>query len=218
MDLENIDLLNLQTTQMKQDPTTIAMCSALNPQFQQLAKDVKSVLIYSRIDSLDDDSIDELAYQMHVDFYNTALPLATKRQVVKNSLRWHRIKGTPAAVEEAAKVVFGRSWVTEWHEYGGDPYMFKVNVEASNRGASPEDLVLLEKLINAYKNKRSWLELINIFLTSNSPIYFASCINSGEDIVVYPWSPTESTSTGKINFGSGNQLIETTTIYPKEAS
>jgi phage tail P2-like protein len=218
MDLENIDLLSLQTTNMKQDLTTIAMCNALTPKFKQLASETKSVLIYSRIDELDDASIDELAYQMHIDFYSTSLQLEVKRQVVKNSLRWHRIKGTPAAVEEAAKVVFGRSWVTEWHEYSGNPYMFKVNVEASNRGASPEDLKLLEKLINAYKNKRSWLEVINIFLTTNGSIFLGGCINSGEDITVYPWSPKEAISVGTVNLGIGNQFVETTIIYPKEMS
>ena len=218
MVLENIDLLSLQTAQMKQDPTTIAMCAALTPKFRELSIDTKSVLIYSRINDLDDATIDELAYQMHVDFYSTSLALEVKQQVVKNSLRWHRIKGTPAAVEEAAKIVFGRSWIEEWFEYGGNPYMFKLNVEASNRGASSADLILLEQLINAYKNKRSWLEVINIFLTTNGSIFLGGCMNSGEDITVYPWSPTETVSTGKIDLASINQSIETTTIYPKEAS
>lgn len=219
MDLENIDLLSLQTTQMKQDPTTIAMCTALTPKFQRLARDVKSVLIYSRINDLDDAAVDELAYQMHADFYNTSLPLEVKQQVVKNSLRWHRIKGTPAAVEEAAKIVFGRSWVTEWHEYGGNPYMFKVNVEATNRGASPQDLILLEQLINAYKNKRSWLELIKIYLTTNGSIFFGSCITSGEEITVYPWTIKTIESKGKVNIAVGaNTGVESITVYPKEAS
>lgn len=219
MNLENIDLLSLQTTQMKKDPTTIAMCAALTPRFQQLSGDVKSVLIYSRVNDLDDATIDELAYQMHVDFYSTSLPLEVKQQVVKNSLRWHRIKGTPAAVEEAAKVVFGRSWITEWYEYGGAPYMFKVNVEATNRGASPEDFMLLEQLVNAYKNKRSWIELINIFLTTHGSIFIRSCMTSGEEITVYPWGPKDIESIGSIKLAIGTSTgAESITVYPKEAS
>lgn len=218
MNLENIDLLSLQTMAMQQDPTTIAMCSSLNPKFQELSPEVKCVLIYSRIDDLNDAELDELAYQMHVDFYSTSLELDIKRNLIKNSLRWHRIKGTPAAVEEVAKFVFGRSWIEEWFNYSGNPYMFKVNVEATNRGASEADYVLLEQLVNSYKNKRSWLEIINIFLTTKGSIYFGGCINCGEDITVYPWSPIETISTGKINLGSSNRSVETTTIYPKEVS
>ncbi|MHC1683676.1 MAG: phage tail protein I [Clostridiaceae bacterium] len=218
MDLENIDLLSLQTTQMKNDPTTIALCAALTPKFQQLAKEVKKVLIYSRINELDDIALDELANQMHVDFYNTTLLIEVKRELVKNSLIWHKIKGTPAAVEEVAKVVFGRSWVSEWFEYGGSPYMFKVNVEATNRGASPEDFILLEKLVESYKNKRSWLELINILLTTNGAVYFGSYLSSGEEINVYPWSSKEIESKGKVDLALGTSTgTESITIYPKEA-
>lgn len=219
MDLQNVDLLALQTTQMKQDPTTIAMCSSLNPKFRELGTDIKSVLIYSQIDDLDDAATDELAYEMHVDFYDSSLDLEIKHQLVKNSLRWHRMKGTPAAVEEAAQKVFGRSWVTEWFEYGGQPYYFKVNVEATNRGASQQDFILLEKLVDAYKNKRSWVELINIILSVNSGVYFGSCITSGEEISVYPWTTKTIESIGNITMALGSNVnVESVTIYPKEAS
>jgi phage tail P2-like protein len=219
VNLQNVDLLALQTTQMKQDSTTKAMCSALNPKFQQLGSDAKCVLIYSRVNDLDDIALDELAYQMHVDFYNTSFEIDVKQKLLKDSLRLHRIKGTPEAVEEASRIVFGRSWVTEWFEYSGQPYYFKVNVEASNRGASPSDLVLLDQLINAYKNKRSWLELVNIFLTTNGAVFFGSCIISGEEITVYPWSVTSIESKGNINIALGtNTGSESITVYPKEAS
>lgn len=218
MDLSNINLLDLQTSYMKNDPTTVAMCAALNPQFKQLANETKSILIYSRIDDLDESVVDELAWQMHVDWYNASLDIETKRKLVKNSLKWHKKKGTPEAVEEIATTVFGRSKLEEWFEYGGEPFFFRMNIEVSKQGASQENLILLEQLINAYKNKRSWIEVINIFLTSNAPIYFGSCINSGEEITIYPWSIQESISIGVVNIGTGQQFIETTTVYPKEAS
>ncbi len=56
---------------------------------------------------------------MHVDFYDSSLSLEVKKQMVKNSLKWHRIKGTSAAVSDVVKTVFGRSWIEEWFEYSG---------------------------------------------------------------------------------------------------
>jgi phage tail protein, P2 protein I family len=214
MDLSNVDLLSLQSSYMQKDPTTIALCAALTPQFRQLATETKLCIIYARISELDDAVLDELAWQMHVDWYDSTLDIEIKRNLIKNSIRFHQIKGTPTAVEVVASTVFGRSWVEEWFEYGGDPYYFRVNVEASHQGASQSDLIKLENLINQYKNTRSWLEIINIFLTSNSILYVAAAMTTGESITVYPWNVTEVDSNGQMIIGVGYQAVETITVYP----
>ncbi len=219
IDIYNVSVLDLLPPNLQQDPDMIAAAKSVDSDFSIVVNDVKQCILLPRIDEIEDGNVlDLLAWQMHVDFYDTTLPVQIKQELIKNSNHLHKRKGTAGAVEKAAGIVFGRSWVTEWFEYSGNPYYFKVNVEATNRGASESDYVLLEQLVNAYKNKRSWLEVINIFLTTNGTMYFGGCMNSGEDITVYPWSPTETISTGKINLGFSNRFIETTTIYPKEAS
>lgn len=216
MDLNQVDLLDLQTSYMKQDPTTIAMCAALNSQFKQLGDEAKCVLIYSRISELDEIAVDELAWQMSVDWYNAKLDLATKRNLVKNALKWHKRKGTPVAVEEAIATVFGRSKIEEWFEYDGEPFFFRVQIEATNRGASEEDLKLLDQLINAYKNKRSWVDVINIFLSSDGLFCMSSSLTTTDEVTIYPWRTTQIKGTGAIYLTAVNQCLETTTIYPKE--
>ena len=57
---------------------------------------IYSVLIYPVIDSLGSDLVDALAVQLHCDFYDKSLSLEARRQIVKTSIAWHRIKGTPA--------------------------------------------------------------------------------------------------------------------------
>ncbi|WP_058953153.1 phage tail protein I [Clostridium tyrobutyricum] len=215
MDLNNIDLFALQTTYMKKDSTTKALCKALNPYFIKLSQDVKLALIYSRIDELDVQAVDELAWQMHVDFYDYTLSIESKRRLVKSSLEWHKIKGTPEAVEKASSSVFGNSKLEEWFEYEGEPFFFRMDVDITEQGASPENLKKLDILINEYKNKRSWLEIIRIFLTAKGTMYFASTISSGEEITVYPWLSTETVSKGKLNIATANRFVEETTIYPK---
>ena len=75
MNLNNINLLDLQTSYMKQDPTTIAMCKILTPIFRELSKESKLAFIYGRVDELDDKILDELAWQFHVDFYSVDFPI-----------------------------------------------------------------------------------------------------------------------------------------------
>lgn len=71
--------------------------------------------------------VDYLARQYHVDFYQADLSLDAKRKLVKNSIIWHRHKGTKWAVEQVVSTVFEHpAHVEEWFEYGGDPYKFKI--------------------------------------------------------------------------------------------
>ncbi|WP_459482130.1 phage tail protein I [Clostridium saccharoperbutylacetonicum] len=217
MELNNIDLLSLQTSYMQQDPFVKALCKALEPYIKILDEATILTYIYGRVDELDEETVDSLAWQFHVDFYDYTLTLEKKRQLVKSAIRLHRIKGTPQAVIDASTTVFGRTKLKEWFEYNSTPFYFSLDVDVTETGASPEQLKKLDTLINAYKNKRSWLEIINIFLTTLGTINLGVLSIDAEEIAVYPWTPRDITST--INYtipiaqSSGNETIIT---YPKE--
>ncbi len=65
MDLNNIDLLKLQTAYMQDDPTTRAMCAALTPQLQRVANELSQILLLGNVDGLPENVLDELAYVLH---------------------------------------------------------------------------------------------------------------------------------------------------------
>ena len=121
-------------------------------------KTIAEVLIYPAIDMLGSELINTLAIQMHCDFYDDTLPLAVRRNLVKNSIAWHRIKGTPAAVEQMIQTVYQTGVVEEWFDYGGEPFFFKVNLGDSQ--ITTQKIKNLIKMINASKNVRSWLEAL----------------------------------------------------------
>lgn len=216
MDLNDIDLLSLQTSYMQRDRFVQALCKALNPYFQQLSDNVKLVYIYGRIDELDEGAIDSLAWQFHVDFYDYSLPISKKRELVKQSKILHRIKGTPVAVERAATTVFGKTKLREWFEYSGEPYFFGLDIDVTDQGVTEENIKKLETLIYAYKNERSWLDYIHMYLTNRQKLFYGTSIFSGEEITVYPYTPKEIGTNGKITigigWGCGSEVIE---VYPK---
>lgn len=218
MDLNDFDLLELQTSYLQQDSTVQALCAALTPYLKYIINSIKLDYLYGRIDELEENIIDELAWQFHVDFYDYKLPIEKKRTLIKMSPKLHKIKGTPQAVIDAATTVFGRTKLKEWFEYGGEPYYFKLDVDVTETGASPEELKKLDTLINAYKNLRSWLEVINIFLTTKGNLSIGVISIDSEEIAVYPWSPQDINSivnyTVPIAQSAGNETIIT---YPKEA-
>lgn len=129
----------------------------------------------------------------------------------------HQIKGTPVAVEEAVTTIFGRTKLKEWFEYDGDPYCFSLDIDITDTGASPEELTKLDRLIDAYKNKRSWLNIIKIFFTTIGDLKIGAITIDSEEVVVYPWTPDEIESTIDITIPiaqiSGYEEIIT---YPKE--
>ena len=153
---------------------TEALSYALTPELQEITKAISEALIYARIDELDEDFIDLLAWQFHVDFYEPlGLSLEKKRALVKNSLIWHRYKGTKSVVEEIVRLIFFENFnVQEWFEYGGRPYFFRAI--AGSEPMQVEALREVIKAINATKNERSWLDYIKFVYETYTNTYSVS--------------------------------------------
>jgi hypothetical protein len=90
------------------------------------------------------------------------MDLETKRKLIKQSIAWHRMKGTPAAVEAVVSAAFDTSTVQEWWEYGGKPYFFKVVTEDATTNSGT--IERMKRAIESIKNTRSWLEKIEFIL------------------------------------------------------
>lgn len=117
------------------------------------------LLIYPAIDSLGSVLVDYLAEQMHVDEYDSTAALDVRRQQVKESFLLHKFKGTKYAVQRAVATVYQSAVVQEWPEYDGHPYHFRVTlITAPLDGATLINKMV--RLINAYKNARSWLDYV----------------------------------------------------------
>lgn len=212
--IRDIRLADILPPNIAKDPKVSAAAQALDGELQAVTAAVDQCLLLARIDELPEPVIDQLAWQFHVDFYEPDLPLEQKRALVKRALDWHKRKGTPAVVEEAIGSIFGRAKIEEWYEYGSDPYKFRVQVDVEAYGATEEMLARLERLIQTTKNKRSWLEVINIYLLGRCKMFFACSTATGEGMTVYPWSTTELEGRGIVRIGAGYQVADTTTVYP----
>jgi hypothetical protein len=150
------------------DPQVQAMIDALDPELRSVSFDTRKALIYSQIDELPENVVDLLALQFHVDFYEPErLSLESKRNLVKSSILVHRRKGTKWAVEEILRSIGIEPEITEWFEYGGEPYTFRVN-GMIRRPLSPGEMwggdtySLARRAIMETKSERSWLESLNL--------------------------------------------------------
>ena len=157
--LKDIRLSDIASDRIK-IPEVLALFAALDPEMQEITRAIDEAAILSRIDELPEPVVDLLSWQFHVDFYESlGLNLEKKRALVKNSLKWHRHKGTKYAVEDIVRTLFYENFrIEEWFEYGGAPFFFRARM-----GTTPLDEADLEEIylaIETTKNERSWLDYI----------------------------------------------------------
>lgn len=142
------------------------------------------LLIYPAIDTLGEDLIDCLAVQLHVDEYDDTATLSVKRQQVKESLLLHRLKGTKYAVQKAVSTAYQSAKVEEWPAYSGDPYHFRISgITAPIEGGAVVNKLV--RIVNAYKNTRSWLDYIEfIESTTTTTTKSVACIMDDENLTI----------------------------------
>lgn len=134
------------------------------------------LLIYPAVDGLPEALIDHLAEQMHVDEYDDNSDLSVKRQQVKESFLLHKFKGTKYAVQKAVSTVYQSAKVEEWPEYSGEPYHFRVTGITAPMNET-KTINKLVRLINAYKNTRSWLDYVQFNRLYRQTFLFGGNVN-----------------------------------------
>lgn len=157
---------------LMKDPAAQAFSLAIREGTRLLHRYTQLCYVYCSIDTAPHKVLDLLARELRTQYYSDGLDIETKRSLVRNTLIWYMTAGTPAAVEELVTIVFGEGEVSEWFEYGGEPYWFKVKTNA----LLTEDMTTyFSEMIRRVKNTRSHIEAIEIHRTINQTIYAGCC-------------------------------------------
>lgn len=169
---------------LSQDPVLVAMFEAFIIQLKEAYDEADLLYDLVNIDKLPEPLLDVIAYEKHVDFYDNQLTMEQKRELIKSSISWHSKKGTRWAVERVVSIVYPNANVYEWFEYDGHKYRFKIEVDEPF--IASKDMKRLRELVEATKNKRSWLEYVAVKMqqtqyieleaaTSYYPVYLPIC-------------------------------------------
>ncbi|MET3831035.1 phage tail P2-like protein [Paenibacillus sp. DS2363] len=182
-DIASVGLIGVLPPNLQSDPSYYAAAMAIHEELRITNEAVKKLSVFDRLDTLNDAEADELAWQLHVDFYNVELPIEQKRSLVKNAYLFHFSKGTPAAVEDLVAILFGSGQVEEWFEYDGERFYFRVRT--SDPSATNEKAEEFIKAVNSVKRKSAWLEAVVIEETVHAnDIYFGAAVHIGETITI----------------------------------
>ena len=160
------NLMRILPAVLARDKNVYALAEAIAEALVAELGNIDLVRIYARIDELPEDLLDILAYDFKVDWWDGDYTLEQKRKTLKDSWRVHRMMGTRArGVELAVQAVFSSATVSEWFEYGGKPYYFRLSVDDTNILVTDENHQKLMDRVNWFKSLRSRLEKIEYVST-----------------------------------------------------
>ena len=169
------------------DPTMKAAADALDAAFLKSVRAIPDVLLFARLANdcgfvtpvpmlpaltrlselsgglaeLPESVLDMLAWQLHVEGYEAAVDVQAKRELIQGSLLLHRRKGTPWAVTNALVTALRLpTELTEWFNYGGRPYFFRVALDVTGAPFDATSAASAFRLVDEYKNVRSWLDYL----------------------------------------------------------
>ncbi|KAH0479799.1 MAG: hypothetical protein KVP17_002333 [Porospora cf. gigantea B] len=103
--LVDFNFPSLLPSSIADDPQFKASAQVLDEQLKAVTAAIPQTLIYARIDELKEPLLSLLAWQFHVDHWESDWDLDIKRKAVKTSIKMHKHKGTPWAVKESLRII-----------------------------------------------------------------------------------------------------------------
>lgn len=163
MKLDQIEFSQLLPYFMRADVAVAAFCEALDELLTPPGQRIKTLRIWDQIDKLNEAECDELAWELGIDWYESKnMTLEEKRATIKTAQQIKRKRGTKQAVEQILRATYGNGKVSEWFEYGGEPFNFKVQTDAV---LNEDNTARFLRLIAKAKNIRSHLQGVSVART-----------------------------------------------------
>lgn len=182
--IDQVSIYDLLPPNAQADPTVSAAARSLDGRMRELTQQVKDLSFYRRLleGKITDAEADERAWQDHVDFWDTSLPLEQKIQLLLKSKEFHRSKGTPGAIEDLVTILFGEGKVEEWFEYGGEPYHYRVTT--NNPEVTLDRAQEFYRAVESVTRLSAQLEEVILSQTESLQLYFGTGMVVNEHIII----------------------------------
>lgn len=207
MKLKDIHFIELLPVFMRDDPAVQGLAKSVDELIQAWSAFGKELSLWTDIDNLSEADLDEIAYEENLAWYENSAPLETKRELIRKSGEIKSQLGTAWAVEQVISAYFGRGYVKEWFEYGGQPGYFKII--SSNPTITDENLDKFLRVLKKVKRASAHLDGIYIGLTGFSTLHQGVSVREVERVAFRTRSGDEIES-WETEARSGVAVSETT--------
>ena len=156
MKLDTLEFKKILPHWMREDDFDAALADAITEVFSDPLKRLKALRTWDQIDYMTSDELDELAWEINIDWWRSDWSLQTKRDVIKTAQEIIDKRGTKWSVEQLTISAYGIGEVTEWfEEESGTPYHFSIR---TNAPSTEEGMAILLSMIDKVKPARSTLD------------------------------------------------------------
>jgi phage tail P2-like protein len=158
---------DLLQNSLKYNPEIQALSYAILQEKRKAMDHANQTRTMAMIDTLPEPVLDVLAVELRTPAYSADLPIQNKRTLIKGTLTFYKMLGTPAAVNWVIQSVFGNGNISEWFDYDGEPHHFRVIVTNDDTFTTLAHLEESMQLINQAKRLSSWMDSIIVFTRSD---------------------------------------------------
>ena len=192
--IDDVSILRLLPNFLQEDKEIKFLIQVIQEELDLINKKEKDLFLYGNFKSLDENILDELAYQWRVEGYEQTLSKDIKASLVETAYIVRKTKGTKHAIESVVENIYNGAKIKEWFEYDGDPHHFKIDVGEFIINKS--EIEKLIAVIGTSKRESSKLDAIKFKFKSNTDIR----VNSGLSFA--------SKQTINLLYAPGNFLIK----------
>lgn len=213
MKLDDAKLLQIVPYSIAKDETVQNVAKSLDAPTNDVTGNIRNILILSRIDELPEEILDALAWEYHVDTYDTEYSVNRKRALVGEAIKDHRYKGTPYALKTALSIIADAE-LEEWYQYDAAPYHFRIHLQ--RMPASAAEYRKVDSICRLTKNVRSWCDGVQCDVALDWPIYVGGAKEIKTAITIYP-AGTDGEPMGNTWYtGIAGKTTEWLELYQKD--
>ncbi|MGC0153061.1 phage tail protein I [Chromobacterium vaccinii] len=179
--------------------------------------DLAPFLVYL-VDQVGTDLLPLLAEQLHVagdEGWQLAGGEAQRRDLIKQAIELHRYKGTRWALQRVLATLNLNGRISEWFEYQGRPFHFRIDLDLSDRGLDEATYRALRQMLDQYRNARSRLESLDLRVELRQRLPVLAAVSAGGEVAtIYPQARRELRQQNLLRLGAACGGAETATVLP----
>lgn len=169
MKLSDIQFIRLLPQFMENDKAVQGLAAGIDSIVPQITAEIEKLSTWDRIDTLSEAELDDLAWELNIQWYDKSAAIDVKRNLVRDSDKVFKKLGTKWAVENVINTYFGEGYVEEWFQYGGDPGCFRIY--STNPTLTESKFTEFLNLLSKVKRASSQLDGVYITLTGQMNLY-----------------------------------------------
>lgn len=175
--IKDVSILDILPHTFKTDEHK-ALAAAIRSLTGLLYTKVAAALFWAAIPTVTDDALlDAMAAELDAPFYSTDMPTAQKQSIIAGAFEYNRQIGTVSSMTGLLAAAFGVGEVSEWFNYAGDPYHFKLVIHSTPPlSVTKAGCELLGNKIDGVKPLRAKLDEVIYERSSEANSFAASII------------------------------------------